>query len=305
MNFRKNTHINTFRAKDWYNLGERYENNKAKMRCFKNAVAMDPLHGPAWHYLGFLYEIKGDSKMEEFCNKKAEVAYLAGLQRYQRNLTKSEWEYQNSQRKDDDLNSVNLPKAVYDVFTVIDNEIDGILENLARLYWNMHELEKAINCYDSLIELYPNWVKPHKTRGRLHYRLRNYDKAIDDLRFAIEVDDSDYESQYILGKAYSAKSVLDRADWYFEKARDAASRSIDCSEAKSIRAESSFELERYDESAQTYREILIDDPRNNRAWKKIAEIHLAKGEHKKAKRCFEKACRIEEQKKIRNDGDGE
>ena len=62
--------INEFRAKDWYRLGEESQGVRKQIKYFKNAVALDPLHGPAWHYLGVLYSRKGDKKTERFCNEK-------------------------------------------------------------------------------------------------------------------------------------------------------------------------------------------------------------------------------------------
>ena len=74
---------------------------RKQIKYFKNAVALDPLHGPAWHYLGVLYGRKGDKKMERFCNEKALEAYKTGLQRYKRELTRQEWKNRNESKKDD------------------------------------------------------------------------------------------------------------------------------------------------------------------------------------------------------------
>lgn len=298
----KKNHINEFRAKDWYNLGENMINIKKRISCFKKAVALDPLHGPAWHYLGVLYNQQGELELEKFCNAKAEHAYKTGLQRYRRQITKDEWNTVIENKVDDELQAVNFPKETYDVMSVIDNEIDNLLENLGRLYCNMKELKRAEECYDKLIELYPNWAKPHKSRGWVNYWLDNNDKAIDDLRFVVEVDSSDYNSYYLLGKAYSEKGNIDRANWYFRKATNAADESSDSIEAKIIKADSSFELEDYDESLNAYQYILDKNPKNKEVWKKKAEVHLAKGENKEARHCFEKLCKIDERNNIKTDG---
>ena len=294
--------INEFRAKDWYRLGEESQGVRKQIKYFKNAVALDPLHGPAWHYLGVLYSRKGDKKMERFCNEKALEAYKTGLQRYKRELTRQEWKNRNESKKDDPMNTVALPKPTYDIIYVIDEEIDDLLENLGRLYCNINELEKAVERYDKLIELYPNWAKPHKTRGGIYYILGNHPKAIDDLRFAIEVDGEDYKSLFFLGKSYSKIGNSDRADWYFAKAKHIAKKLPNNIEAKEIMADSSFELEEYDDSIEGYKDVLEKFPHNRFVWNKLADAHLAKGRNKSAKRCFEKACKIFEQEKSKTDG---
>ncbi len=295
--------INQFRAKDWYNLGYKFESSTKQIQFFKKAVRLDPLHGPAWHFLGSIYSRKGDEKMEKFCNQKALEAYKIGLQRYRRELTKSEWECQNENKKDDPMKTMILPKKTYDVLSEIDNEIDSILENLGRLYWNMNEFEKAVECYDKLIDLYPNWGSPHKSRGQIYNRLGNHEKAIDDLRFAVEIDDTDYESYYLLGKSYAIIGKNDRALWYFAKAKNAAEKSLDCVAAKVVKADSNYELQEYDESISEYGEILRNDPKNKFVWNKMGEALVANGEHKRAIKCFQKACKIEERKNSSKGGE--
>lgn len=299
----KKYNINEFRAKDWYRLGCELQGRQKRINCFKKAVALDPLHGPAWHYLGVLYGEQGDSKMVDFCNQKALESYKAGLERYRRNLTKEEWLSKNEEKKDNSNDQVTQPIQTYDVITCIDNEIDDILENLGRLYWNLNDLEKAAECYDKLIDLYPNWVKPHKSRGCIYNMLGKHEKAIDDLRFAVEADDTDYRSFYLLGKSYSGIGKGDRANWYFRKAKNAANREPYDIEAKEIRGDSSYELEEYTDSITDYKDILEKNPKNKEVWNKMAEAHLANGDNKEAKRCFEKACKISEQKNAKINGD--
>ena len=299
----KKYNINEFRAKDWYKLGYDLANPKKKIKCFKKAVALDPLHGPAWHFLGSIYNGMGDFKMEKFCNQKALEAYKAGLQRYRRKITKEEWNIRNEETKKDEMSPMSLPKPTYDVISSIDTEIDDILENLARLYWNMAELEKAAECYDRLIELYPNWASPHRARGEIYVRLGEHLKAIDDLRFAVEDNHADFKSYYLLGMSYSIIGNADRSKWYFRKAKSSAENSPDSIDAAEVRADSSYELEDYGYSIDCYKEILKRNPKNTYAWNKMGEAHLAKGDNKQAKRCFEKACKIS-QSKNSNDGVG-
>ncbi|MFM8659297.1 MAG: tetratricopeptide repeat protein [Candidatus Nitrosotenuis sp.] len=297
--------INIFRAKDWYRLGEETHNERKRITYFKNAVGLDPLHGPAWHFLGFLYSESGDKQMEKFCNAKALEAYKNGLQRYRRELTREEWEFQNQNKKDDEMKAMPAPVKTYDVISDIDEKIDNLLENLGRLYCNMNELEKAQECYDKLIDMYPNWVKPHKSRGLIRYRLGNTEKAIDDLRFAIEVDENDFGSHLLLGKCYKKLGLDDRALWYFRKANNAADSVPNDIEAKEVKGDSSFELENYEESISAYQYILEKNPKNKEVWKKIAGAHLANGECKQAKRCFEKVCRIQEHEKLNSNGEND
>ena len=190
----------------------------------------------------------------------------------------------------------------YDVISVVDQEIDAILENLGRLYWNMNELTSAAECYDSLIQLYPNWVKPHKARGMIHYRLDNHQKAIDDLRFATEVDDSDYMSYYYLGMSYLEIDQTDRASWYFRKSITAAERFPHDLVAMEVRADCFFELEDYDDSIKGYKEILKVMPKNKFILNKLADAHECSGENKKAKKFYERACKIQEQENRNNGG---
>lgn len=294
--------INQFRAKDWYHLGVEFTNTKKKISCFKKAVALDPLHGPAWHSLGVLYCFKGDVRMQNFCNTKAVEAYKSGLRRFRRKLTKAEWMAQIKNKKDDTREQMIIPLSTYDVIAVIDEEIDDILENLGRLYGNMNNLSGAAECYDNLIEVYPNWVRPHKARGIIHYRLENHRKAVDDLRFVIEVNDSDYVSYYFLGMSYSEMGQDERAKWYFRKAINVADRFPNNIEAKEIRADCCFELENYDESIKGYMEILKQSPKDKFILNKLANAHLESGKNKQAKRFYEKACKIQEQENRTNGG---
>ncbi|MFM8658461.1 MAG: tetratricopeptide repeat protein [Candidatus Nitrosotenuis sp.] len=284
--------INEFRAGDWYQLGESLENQKKRFKCFKKAVALDPLYGPAWHFLGVLFTENGDTKKAMFCNTKAVEAYKTGLQRYRRQITKDEWDVQNKINPEKEKNT--QPKVPYDFIAVVDGKIDLILENLGRLYWNMNEYEKSADCYDKLIDEYPNWSKYHASRGMAYHFMKEHEKAIDDLRFAVEVEDTDYESYFYLAQSYKALEKYDRAEWYFNKAKNAAEKFPTDVKANAIMGDASFEIDELDECIKVYKDILKKSPENTVVLSKLAEAHLVCGHHKKAKRCFEKICKIKE-----------
>ena len=72
------------------------------------------------------------------------------------------------------------------------------------------------------------------------------------MRFAVENDNTDYKSFYYLGKSYELIGNPDRSEWYFKKAISAAEKFPDSEEAKTIKADASYEVGEIDEAIRSY-----------------------------------------------------
>lgn len=283
--------INQFRADDWYCLGEKLENRSKRIKCFENAVRMDPNHGLSWHYLGVLYNTGKNYTMSDFCNNKAEQAYLLNLQRYQRHISREEWELESKKNENNNPEKLEFPKHVYDMISDIDSKIDYIIENLGRLYYNMGKLEKAIECYSKLIEEYPNWIHAHFERGNLYYLFGKKHDAISDLRFVIEEQTTDYKSYFMLGKCYEELDLIDRAFWYYNKCVSSTLKFSLDDDAILYRGKANYQLTNFKECLVDAEKILRQNPKNYDFLKLKAEAHLALGQNKHASKCFKKIYR--------------
>ncbi len=285
--------INKFRASDWYNLGRLYDDgDKKKTECFENAVKLEPDYGLAWHYLGCIYSKQDNEKTASFCNNKACEAYKARLQRFKRETSMNQWKEKNKPEKTFRQN--------YDVLKDIDNKIDSCLGNLAALYSNMNQHQNALDCYELLLDERPNDFEYNEECGMTLYKLDKFYSAIDHLRFALEVKPDDFKILFTIARAYDGLDNSSRAKWYYKKTVNASEGLTDNLDAFWARGDANYALGEYRDSTLDYEKVLKIDPKNDLAWRRKADAHIALKENKEANHCYDQSCTLRREKKESN-----
>jgi len=74
--------------------------------------------------------------------------------------------------------------------------------------WRYHE---AIDVYSKSIEIYPDHAMLYRHRGHRYISIREFDKAVDDLTRASELNDHDFDIWYHLGLAHYLKGEFSLA----------------------------------------------------------------------------------------------
>lgn len=93
------------------------------------------------------------------------------------------------------------------------SKLDSILQLI-----DNREFAQAINLLEELIKKEPKNSKYLHYRGVVEIELKNYTKAINWLKKALEIDKNDFESWFLLGETYIKTNNLKDAESAFEKA---------------------------------------------------------------------------------------
>ena len=87
-------------------------------------------------------------------------------------------------------------------------------------YWIKQEFDKAIDEFDRVIELKPNFGMAYFIQGQIYLKKEEFDKAIDDYNKVIELNPNDATAYHDRGLAYKRKGEYDKAIQDFNKAID-------------------------------------------------------------------------------------
>ncbi len=89
----------------------------------------------------------------------------------------------------------------------------------AALFTHQGHNGDAINCFDLILEHSPENTRALRGRGFAYLRTGKFDKSIDDLKEAVDIDDKSYDNQIALGEAYYAMGKHKDALKHLKKAR--------------------------------------------------------------------------------------
>ena len=212
--YAKALEINQDLFKTWFNLGNLFrqkDNYEEAIDSYKRCLEINPTYGQAWCNIGATYLNSGNLPEAEFCfkqsiqyNEDRAIDYynLGNFYRITGSLNKSIIYYQKAIDinidfasawynaglsyliiKDLDMAFLCLEEAV-----ILDPKNQGAWGNLGRVNNIQNNTENAIDCFTHILEINPNDVFTLAHLGFSYIKLRKFDKAINYLKKALEID---------------------------------------------------------------------------------------------------------------------
>ncbi len=118
------------------------------------------------------------------------------------------------------------------------------------------DYEKAAQYFTKTIELAPDYAPAWKMRGQACFELRSYDRAIEDLKVACQLDSTFTSAQFYLGAAYHISH-------------------------------------RYDRALECYERVLRLQPDHKFALNNTADIYMCRKEYEKARKLIERVLELD------------
>jgi tetratricopeptide (TPR) repeat protein len=159
---------------------------------------------------------------------------------------------------------------------------------LANLYSIMDRFDEAIGMYQSILAEDPQNFNVRLLLGGLYARLRDYEKAQAVLEKLTELNPDSYAGFYYLAKLYQEMRLFDKASEAFEKALALNWSPMLAQEA----AELYVQEKQYSQAIAIYKQILAEDPSDERARSFLANVYFRQGEIEKALAEMEKLREI-------------
>lgn len=99
---------------------------------------------------------------------------------------------------------------------------------IASAYWRLENIDKAIDILEDLRKKY-TYVSPNAlaTLGYFYIVAKDYDRALEITKLALEDDENFYPAWDNLGQIYFEKDDLEKASEYFKKSININSKSVD------------------------------------------------------------------------------
>ena len=112
----------------------------------------------------------------------------------------------------------DIAQNLYNKILEIDPNHSQALNNLAVIFTNLKEIEKAKECFEKAIEINPNYVDAHNNLGTIFKGLEENQKAKECYEKAIEINPNYADAHNNLGVIFRKKGEYQKAKECFEKA---------------------------------------------------------------------------------------
>lgn len=174
-----------------------------------------------------------------------------------------------------------IPKVGAETADEWDAKCKNILES--------DEFNKAIDCYNKEIELYPNYSDGYNNRGVTYYRLQQYNLAIEDYNKAIELNQTSSTYYHNRGGAYSELQQYASAIEDYNKAIELDPKYEAVWNAKGLAL---IYLGEYEEALKALDKALEINPDDAFAWNNKGAAVLNQGKYEEALRYFKRALEL-------------
>lgn len=170
------------------------------IRCFSEAIGLNPQYAGAYNNRGNAYGKKGYSE-----RALADHSQAIAID------PKHASAYYNRGNEHYDRKEYNLAIADHErALALKPGHIDA-LNNCGNAYQMLGDRKRAIAYYNKCLSLNPDYAKAYYNRGKAYYEEGEYDKAIADYNRALAINSNDENTYIERGNAYSAKGESDRA----------------------------------------------------------------------------------------------
>ena len=164
------------------------------------------------------------------------------------------------------------------------------LNNLAVIFTNLKEYQKAKDCYKKAIESDPNYADAHNNLGVVFKELRDDQKAKDCYEKAIELNPNYVNAHYNLGTIFINLGEHQKAKGCYEKAIELNPNYVN---AHNNLGTIFINLGEHQKAKECYEKAIEINPNHVNAHNNLATIFQKLGENQKAKECYKKVIKLD------------
>jgi tetratricopeptide (TPR) repeat protein len=115
----------------------------------------------------------------------------------------------------------------YERLLEIDPEFTPAYNHLGYLEYSNGNFNKALRHFDKYLQLLPDQANPHDSRGEILMAVGRYDEALDEFKTAYQIEPQFDFVLYHMAEAYMSKGMFSKADQIFRKIEDLANEPQD------------------------------------------------------------------------------
>ena len=165
--------------------------------------------------------------------------------------------------KNHEEGKVNIALELYNQILKIDPNHSRALNNIAVIFSDSKDYQKAISSYEKAIEINPNFADAHYNLGVIFMKLKDYQKAKNSYEKTIEIDPNYAKAHNNQGNTFKKLGENQKALSCFEKAIKANPNYID---AYYNQGNTYNELGEYQKAKECYEKVIELDPNNTNAY---------------------------------------
>ena len=162
-------------------------------------------------------------------------------------------------------NSKDYQKAIssYEKAIEIDPTYAAANNNLGNTYKKLGEYQKALSCFEKAIKANPNYIDAYNNQGNTYKELGEYQKALSCYDKAIELNPNYTDAYYNQGNTYKKLGENQKAKEYYDKVIKLNPNYID---AYFNQGNTYNELGEYQKAKECYEKVIELDPNNTNAY---------------------------------------
>jgi len=183
----------------------------------------------------------------------------------------------------------DIAQELYNKVLKIDPNHSGALNNIAVIFFNLKEYQKAKSCYEKAIEINPNYVDANYNLGLIFKEFGENQKAKDCYERVIKIDPNYANAHNNLGVIFQEIGENKKAKDCYEKVIKINPKFLD---AHNNLGNIFKELKENQKAKDCYERALEIDPNYANAHNNLGFLFKELGNLQKAKECYEKAIAI-------------
>ena len=183
----------------------------------------------------------------------------------------------------------DIAQELYNQVLKINPNHSQTLNNIAVIYTNSKDYQKAINSYEKAIEINPNYADAHYNLGVIFMKLKDYQKAKDCYEKAIEINPNYAKAYYNQGNTYSELGDYQKALGCYDKAIEVNPNYVDAYYNLGVIFK---ELGEDQKAKNCYEKVIEIDPNFAHAHNNLGNVFKDLGNPQKAISCYEKVIEI-------------
>jgi len=162
--------------------------------------------------------------------------------------------------------------------------------DLSRAYIKAHDYDKAIEALERALEIDSKYIEAWNVLGAVYFAKGEYSKSIDSFQRLLKFRPKDHIVWYNIGRAYIKNGEYNNAIVAFEHSIKLNS---DMVKAWNLLAATYYVNEDYYESIKTYKHLLNLMPLDHSVWYNLGRAYIKYGEYDKAIEALERAIKID------------
>ena len=187
-------------------------------------------------------------------------------------------------------NKLDVAQELYNKILKIDPYHLSTLNNLAAIFQNLGENQKAKDCYEKAIEIDPDYIDAYYNLGVVHQNLEENQKAINCYEKVTTINPHHFNGYYNRGVAFKKLGENQKAINCYIKAIEIDPNNIKANNNLGVIHK---ELGKFQEAINYYEKVIEIDPNNTNTINNLGVTYKLLGQFQKAKLCYEKVIEID------------